>query len=145
LKRFDLLMLQISNVLVIGTGLVYAAMRYLMDPVDEWAVINHPWQPHLLHLHVLSAPLLVFACGLIWHGHIAGKLNRGEKPGRRSGPGLLFALVPMVASGYLIQTTIDERWRTIWIVVHLIAAAAWIMVFMAHLVRPLRRKRNGAG
>jgi hypothetical protein len=31
-------------------------MRCLAEPADEWAVVNHPWQPHLQHLHVLAAP-----------------------------------------------------------------------------------------
>ncbi len=142
MNRVDRLTLHLSNLLVAGTGLVYAVMRYGMKPVDEWAVVNHPWQPHLLHLHVLSAPLLVFACGLIWHRHVLNKLRRGEQVGRRSGPGLLVALVPMVVAGYLIQITVDTGWRQAWVVLHLVASTAWIVVFAAHLVRPFRSWRQ---
>jgi len=135
------LTLQVANVLVVGTGLVYAAMRYVMQPVDEWAVVNHPWQPQVQHLHVLTAPLLVFACGLIWRRHVVGHL-RGRRPrGRRSGPGLLAALVPMVASGYLLQTTVTESWRLVWVAVHLVASGAWIAVFLVHQVRAWRAGR----
>ena len=131
--------LHVANLLVAGTGAVYAAMRYLMEPMDEWAVVNHPWQPHLQHLHVLAAPLLVFACGLIWHRHVAGNLRRSEARPARGGPGLLAALVPMVVSGYLIQTTIGEGWRQIWIVTHLAASGAWLLVFVAHATLPAAR------
>ena len=46
---------------------------------------------------------------------------------------LLF--VPMVASGYLLQTTVTEGWRTTWIVVHLASSTLWIVTTIAHLVR----------
>ena len=68
-----------ANLLVGGTGLVYAWMRYFMRPADEWAVVNHPWQPHLQHLHVLVAPTLVFAVGLIWTGHVVAKYGNGSR------------------------------------------------------------------
>ena len=71
MSRSERLFLHVANGLVGGTGLVYAAMRYLMNPTDEWSVVNHPWQPHVQHLHVLVAPLLVFAAGLIWSRHVS--------------------------------------------------------------------------
>ncbi len=133
MNRWESGTLYTANLLVGGTGIVYAVMRYLLEPTDEWAVVNHPWQPHLQHLHVLVAPLLVFACGLIWHRHVAGNLRRGKPRGGRSGPGLLLALAPMVVSGYLIQTTVSESWRQAWIVVHLVSSGAWLLVFAGHL------------
>jgi hypothetical protein len=129
-----------ANLLVGGTGIVYAVMRYGMEPVDEWAVIHHPWQPHVQHLHLLTAPLLVFACGLIWRRHVADNLERGERRGRRSVPGLLLALVPMTLSGYLIQTTAAESWRQAWVGVHLVASAAWILALLGHVVGPIRSR-----
>ena len=78
MSRAQLLLFHLINLAVCGTGLVYAWMRYLVEPVDEWAVVNHPWQPHMQHLHVLLAPLLVFAVGLIWSAHVLGKLKNGR-------------------------------------------------------------------
>jgi len=138
MNRWEARIQHAANLLVVGTGVVYAIMRYFLNPADEWAVVNHPWQPHVQHLHILTAPLLVFACGLIWHRHVANKLHRGEQRGRRSGPGLLLALVPMVVSGYLIQTTVAESWGQVWIVVHLISSAAWTFAFVGHLVGSIR-------
>jgi hypothetical protein len=145
MSRWEAWVQYAANLLVGGTGIVYAVMRYLLKPADEWAVVNHPRQPDVQHLHVLAAPLLVFACGLIWHRHVAGNLRRGEQRGRRSGPGLLFSLVPMILSGYLIQTSVEESWRQVWIVTHLISSAAWTLVFVGHSIGPMRawlRKRN---
>ena len=61
MSRGQSVFLHLANLAVSGTGLVYAWMRYLAEPVDEWAIVNHPWQPHTQHLHILTAPLLVFA------------------------------------------------------------------------------------
>jgi undecaprenyl pyrophosphate phosphatase UppP len=144
MNHWEVRIQHVANLLVAGTGIVYAIMRYFLSPADEWAVVNHPWQPHVQHLHVLTAPLLVFACGLIWHRHVAGNLRRNEQRGRRSGPGMLLALVPMVLSGYLIQTTVTEWWRQVWIAMHLISSAVWILAFAGHSANTIhaRLRRN---
>lgn len=136
MSRWQSCLLHTANLLVGGTGLVYGLMRYFMRPADEWAVVNHPWQPHVQHLHLLFAPLLVFACGWIWQGHVAGHLRQGEEQRRRSGPGLVVTLTPMIASGYLIQTTVSEGWRQAWIVLHLVSSAAWLLAFLGHWLSP---------
>ena len=132
----------ISNLLVGGTGIVYAVMRYFMQPVDEFSVVNHPWQPHVQHLHVLFAPLLVFACGVIWQRHVMAKVRSNGRLGF-SGPGLMLLFVPMVASGYLLQTTATAGWRTTWIVLHVTTSVLWIAATVIHLVR--FRVREWAG
>ena len=70
MSRAEWTLVHMANSLVIVTGVVYAVMRYLVTPSDEWAVVNHPWQPHVQHLHLLAAPLLVFAVGVIWRRHV---------------------------------------------------------------------------
>ena len=57
MSRFELWLLHTANALVIGTGIVYAWMRYALAPVDDYAVVNHPLQPLTQHLHILVAPL----------------------------------------------------------------------------------------
>lgn len=136
----------ISNLLVGGTGLVYAWMLYVTEPSDPFSVVNHPWQPAVQHLHVLAAPLLVFAAGLIWRDHIWKHFKKGNSR-RRSGLGLLLTLVPMVASGYLIQTAVDPTWRKIWVGVHLVTAVLWAGAYVGHYVvgrKKARAKRKAA-
>jgi hypothetical protein len=135
MKRWESWLQFVANGLVVGTGTVYGFMRYFMTPVDEWAVINHPWQPHVQHLHVLAAPLLVFACGLIWHRHVAGGIGAGEHRRGVSGPGLAVAFVPMIVSGYLLQTTSSVGWRQTWLALHLITSGFWALLVAAHFFR----------
>ena len=139
MSRGQAIFLHLANLAVSGTGLVYSWMRYLLEPADEWAVVNHPWQPLVQHLHVLAAPLLVFAVGLIWSGHAIAKLRNGRR-GRASGLGLLSLFLPMAASGYLLQVAVDPGWRRTWIWLHVVSSLLWVAAFAIHKVRALGRK-----
>lgn len=136
-----------STALVGGTGLVYAWMAYAVRPADEFAVANHPLQPQVQHLHILLAPLLVFAVGLIWQCHVWSHWRSGVRQRRRSGLSLALTTVPMIASGYLIQTAVEPAWREIWIGVHLVSSGLWLLGYLVHQVLTLRelwaRRRGG--
>jgi len=125
-----------STLAVGGTGLVYGWMRYLCEPVDEFAIVNHPWQPHLQHLHVLLAPVLVFAAGLVFRTHALKRLASPRSTRRRTGWTLLLSLLPMIASGYLLQVASDEVWRSVWIVVHVATSLAWLAGYAVHQLQP---------
>lgn len=140
MKRWEAWSVHGSTILVGVTGLVYAWMRYLLQPVDPYAVVNHPLQPTVQHLHVLVAPLLVFGAGLIWKNHVWNHFRKGVPRARRSGISLVLTLAPMVVSGYLIQTTITEGWRTAWIAIHCATSAIWLLVYLTHVVAATRRK-----
>lgn len=131
-----------ANALVAATGLLYAWMRYGLAPPDAYAVVNHPWQPFIQHLHVWTAPLLVFAVGLIWQAHVWSHWRSGMASGRRSGVSLLASLAPMVASGYLLQTAVSPAWRVAWLAVHLASSTLWLVGYAAHAVAKLRRRRG---
>ena len=134
--------LHLANLLVAGTGLVYAVLCYAVAPSDPYSVVNHPWQPTAQHLHVLAAPLLVFATGAMWHAHAWSQFRKGVLVRRRSGITLLVSLAPMVASGYLLQTAVDPTWRKAWIAIHLGTSALWVLGYLAHWMTP-RRTREG--
>ena len=84
------------------------------------------------HLHVLLAPLLVFAVGLAWHHQVAARRN----PARAGASGTFLAasFFPMVATGHLIQVVVEPSWRQLWVALHLVSAAAWISALVLHLV-----------
>lgn len=137
MSRGEAFFLHLSTWLVGGTGLVYAWMVYLVHPTDPYALVNHPWQPQVQHLHVLAAPFLVFASGLIWRRHIwAGWKRRRGRDRQRSGVSLALTFIPMAVSGYLIQTAVDAEWRQVWVIVHLAASALWILGYLVHQVLP---------
>ena len=139
MSRGQVMFLHLANLAVSGTGLIYAWMSYLLQSADEWAVVNHPYQPVVQHLHVLSAPLLVFAIGLIWSVHALAKLRNGRR-GRASGLGLMALFLPMAASGYLLQVAVDPEWRRRWIVIHIVSSLMWVGALAVHQVRALLSK-----
>lgn len=141
MKRAEAWTVHLSMLLVGGTGLVYAWMRYLAEPVDPYSLVGHPWQPAVQHLHVWTAPLLVFAAGLIWREHIWKHWRSGRRKGRRSGLSLLAGLAPMVVSGYLLQTAVTIYWRQVWMIVHLAASGLWIAGYLGHVYALLVRLR----
>lgn len=144
MSRIEAWFLHLSTLLVGGTGLVYAWMRYLLEPADPFAVVSHPLQPTFQHLHIWTAPLVVFAAGLIWRDHIWKHFRQGVRGRRRSGLALLFNLIPMVVSGYLIQTAVTPAWRTAWVVIHLTASGLWLAGYAGHLLARRRAlARNG--
>jgi hypothetical protein len=132
LTRAEAWLQHVANVLVGGTGLVYGWMRYFVRPADPFAVVNHPWQPDVQHLHVVTAPLLVFACGLIWSRHVWVRVRSGFRARRPTGLALAASLVPMVASGYLLQVAVDEAWRTAWAWIHAVVSCLWIAAYLVH-------------
>ena len=142
MSRSQSIFLHAANLAVSASGLVYAWMRYFSEPADEWAVVNHPWQPHFQHLHVLTAPLLVFAVGLIWSAHVIGKLQNGPR-NRIAGLGLTALFLPMAASGYLLQVAVDPGWRRAWVWIHIVSSLLWIAAFVIHQVRAVTAK-NGS-
>lgn len=139
MTKLDALCLRLATLLVGLTGLVYAWMKYFAKPGDPFAVVNHPWQPAVQHLHVVLAPLLVFAVGLVWKGHVAASLRLDVRERHRTGLGLALTFVPMAASGYLLQIATDAAWRKAWVVVHLVASGLWLVGFLAHQLLRLRR------
>lgn len=124
------------------TGIVYAWMKYLLDPAEPWAVINHPWEPWVLKAHILVAPVMVFAVGLIATEHIWKHFRARVRARRISGLTLMAVLVPMVASGYLIQAVTGAPWLTVLVWVHLITGGVYLVGLGIHwAVRGRRRTR----
>jgi hypothetical protein len=141
-SRFERRLLHLATLLVGGTGLIYVWMLYFVRPADPYAVVNHPWQPQVQHLHVLAAPLLVFGAGVIWRRHVWAQWQRRVPQGLKSGVALGLTLLPMIASGYLIQTATDDTWRKIWVGVHLTTSGLWLAGYVVHQAGRIRARRG---
>ena len=120
------------------TGLVYGWMLYFGEPADEFSILNHPWQGDLQWGHIVAAPTLVFACGLIWRAHVWLRLRTGHRQRRATGLVLAVLFAPMVVTGYLLQAAVDDGWRTAWVWSHGICSSLWVLAYVVHQV-PRRR------
>lgn len=132
-----------GSLLVTATGLVYLGMKYLLESADPFAVVNHPWQPAVLKLHILTAPLLVFGFGLIAVRHVLAHWLAGVSHARRSGIAAALTVLPMVLSGYLVQAIVDARWLSVATWVHVATGVVYGAAFALHqfLVRGRQRAR----
>jgi hypothetical protein len=108
MTRFERWSVWSTSILTFVTGVVYLWLKYGLVTDDPFAVINHPWQPVVLKLHILAAPLLVFSVGMVALRHVWRHLRTGSREGRRSGLVTLAMLGPMIATGYLIQAITAE-------------------------------------
>lgn len=139
MTRLEAWFLHLANVLVGGTGLVYAWMRYFARSDDPFAVVGHPWQSATQHLHVVAAPLLVFAVGVIWKAHAWAGFRLRVAARWASGLALIATALPMIGSGYLLQTATAPAWRKVWLAIHLAASGLWLAGYLVHQLSPRRR------
>ncbi|MFZ4715346.1 MAG: hypothetical protein ACOYL6_16605 [Bacteriovoracaceae bacterium] len=132
--------LYLTNLLTTVSGWAYAWMIFFVKPVNEWDIINHPWQKKLQVIHLLVSPLLIFALGWIWKQHVLMKIRTKNKEGFLSGWLLILSFFPMVISGYSIQVSMETWWRQLYQNIHLVSSALWTMGFIVHL--PLAFKKR---
>ena len=53
---------------------------------------------------------------------------------------LLWLVVPMAATGYLLQTATGELTTRILVVVHLVTSGVFVLGYLAHFVMAMRQK-----
>jgi hypothetical protein len=139
-KPFAKRLLIWSSVATGITGLVYFWMDRMLEPISEFAAINHPLQPLVLKAHILVAPLLVFALGIIGLDHIWKYLRGTMHRARRSGVAGTWMIVPMVATGYLIQAVTAPLWLEVLGWTHVATGVVYLGALAVHqlVVRRLR-------
>lgn len=131
-----------ASILAVGlSGLAYGVMKYFLHGSDPDSRVGHFWQQPTLKIHVLTAPLLVFALGLLFSAHALARLKAGESPGRMSGAGLLGLAAPLILTGSLVQVLTGNAARqwTGWI--HAGLGAVYLLGTLAHLLKKLPENR----
>lgn len=134
--------LHLAALLTGATGLLYGWLRYYGQRRGEFGLEAHPLQGSLQHLHVLAAPLLVFALGMLVRGHLLPKWRGGKPAGRRSGIGLVLILGPMVLSGYAVQVAVDPTWRLALAWVHGVTSLLFLAGYGVHQLMALAQGRS---
>jgi hypothetical protein len=143
-SRFERWAIWSTSVATFVTGVIYLWMKYLVVSDDPLAVVNHPWQPALLKAHILVAPLLVFSIGLVAVRHVWRHFRSETQDGRRSGLLTVAVLGPMIVSGYLIQTVIEEGWLRAMALFHIALGLIYGFALLAHQFAGGGRKARAA-
>lgn len=134
--------LHVSSLVLAVTGVSYFVMKDMMTSDDPFALVSHPLQPLMLHLHVLAAPVSVLTFGVVYESHIAPKIRSGYRFNRRTGLVSLVLFVLMTASGYLLQVVSQPALINAVRIGHLLSGAMFSTSYLAHLVIGLRGERR---
>ena len=142
MKRWERWSLNSLSLVVAVTGFAYFWMKYLIQPQDPFAVVNHPWQTAMLNLHLIVSPALILIFGIVLNSHVMKKLRVPRLPNRRSGWVSLVTFGTMVLSGYFLQIAASERWVQVLVAIHVASGTLFTIVYGAHLVITLRLARG---
>ena len=111
----------ISTIAAFISGVLYIGLRTFAEPEDPWAIVNHPLEPWALKAHILTAPIMLFAVGLITAQHIIRSLRSSLPNGRQSGL-LQTVISPLVTSilswthlglGLICAVALAIHWRVL--------------------------------
>jgi hypothetical protein len=127
------------------TGAVYFVMDRMMEPVGPWAAVNHPLQPWVLKAHIIVAPALVFAIGLIATEHIWKHYRGRVRRARRTGLATMWMVAPMIVTGYLIQAITQQALLSAMAWAHIVTGTVYLLGVGLHqwALRTARAKRVG--
>jgi hypothetical protein len=144
MKRWERWSFTLFALAVAASGFAYFWMKYLVQADDPFAVVNHPWQGTMLHLHVLASPPFVLMFGVILNSHIMKKLRAVRMPNRRTGLTSFAMFAAMVVSGYLLQVATAEAWLRGLVIVHVASGAVFTLTYGIHLLISFRLVRRSA-
>lgn len=125
------------SAVVTATGIVYFWMKYLLISDDPLAVVNHPLQPLMLDLHLLSAPVLLVIFGVVLNAHVASKFASGL-PSSRSGLTSLATFAVMALTGYLLQVIVNENTHLVLLWLHIGTGLVFAASYTFHFVTGVR-------
>lgn len=129
-----------ATLVLFATGIWLAWLTLFATEVDDFDPelfeMQPDWHPWLVAVHILVAPLLLFATGVVWMSHVRGRLLLGLPERRRTGLLLAGVLFPMVGCGYLLQVTDAETARTVLSWAHAGLGVAFGTVYGIHQLGP---------
>lgn len=115
------------------TGMSYFWMKHMIQTDDPFSVTNHPWEPLMLKVHILAAPLFLLAVGLMIQSHVVRKARNGNA-GLKSGLASLALFALMTGSGYALQVVSDPDLHTGIMTVHLSSGILFAMAYLVHQI-----------
>lgn len=142
MSRAQIVWLHLSLALTAITGIVFAVMKYFLTGSDEFAVANHPLQPHMLAAHVVIAPLALFVLGWTFSNHMMPKYRFGDGENKRSGVTTMALILPMALSAYLLQIATNETLRQAMAAAHWVASAVFVAGYVIHIVNGIAERRR---
>lgn len=111
MKRWEAWVNHVGWSLTALSGVMYGILKYFVANPDPDSRVPHPWQPTLLAIHVLAAPVAVFGFGLLFQRHALARLFAGQSERRRTGSVMTLLAIPLALSGYVLQVLTGDSAR----------------------------------
>jgi len=138
MRRWEPWVFNSLGLAVAASGFAYLWMKYGLETDDPFALVNHPWEPAMLDLHVLTSPAFLLAFGILFNAHIVKQLRAWRRDNRVSGLFSLALFALMAVSGYLLQVGTSEALLTALVVVHVGSGTLFAVAYVGHLILTLR-------
>ena len=116
------------------SGAAYFVMKYLMATDDPFAVVNHPWEPTMLAIHVIAGPIAITLFSLAFRSHGLPQIWQAARLNRKSGLAAGSVFLVLVGSGYLNQVATDPIVLEASIWTHVGAGGVFVATYAIHLV-----------
>lgn len=134
MSRFEKWSVWITSLLTGATGVGYLWTKYFVESSDPFAVVNHPLQPWFLKAHILVSPFLLLAFGMILTRHVWKHFQNRITWGRNSGILAALLFLPMVVTGYLIQSVTRQGWLEGLAIAHIVTGCVYLVGLGAHQI-----------
>ena len=138
--------LNLLSLAVATSGFSYLWMKYFMTNDDPFALVNHPWQPAVLHIHVLASPALILNFGIVLNSHVLKKLRAVSTSNRKTGLVAFATFGTLTCSGYLLQVVTSDAWLQALVTAHTASGVLFVGAYSIHLVMSvlIARRRSAS-
>lgn len=126
-KSFTWINLSISII-----GIFYFIYKYFMSVETEFGIRPHSLTSSLLHLHIISVPILLIFFGYLLPVHVILKLRKNHPNRKVSGITILVLFIMMSISGYLLQMGFGLSTDKFIGVAHTVISFLWVLIYLWH-------------
>lgn len=121
-----------TNLAISIIGLIYFYFDFFLKVKTPFGLRPHPQTSTLLHMHIITVPLLLIMFGVLWKGHIYKKLKVGLKKRKKSGIAILIFFILMCVSGYALQIALGVEIDKNLGLFHTALSVLWLMFSLWH-------------
>ncbi len=130
MTKFERRVFILSNFTISTIGAGYLILKYLFGVETEYGQRPHVLTGDLLHLHIITVPLLVLSIGYLYGRHIYPKLKKNNPKRKKSGVFIILLFIFMTASGYILQVSTENISAVGY--THSIISVIWILASFWH-------------
>lgn len=135
--------LALSGSLLAITGVAMIAFRYGIPSRDPFTAYPTQLWPWLLVFHVFPAPVFLFYLGSVWWPHLVRHWRNRKR--RVSGGTMVFFVLVMAVSGYLLYFIGSQPWLEFGRVTHAVTGVIALVLYVSHAVVGWRSLVRGEG